>query len=108
MLYAFVLMTNHLHLVLKTPRANLSKGMQLLLSSYANWWARRHHSGGHLFQGRFRAELVEDETYLWVLTRYVHLNPVRAGIAARPELWPWSSSPGYAYRNRFDWVAYEP
>jgi REP element-mobilizing transposase RayT len=64
-LYAFVLMTNHLHLVLKTPRANLSKGMQLLLSSYANGWARRHQAGGHLFQGRFRTELVEDETYLW-------------------------------------------
>lgn len=107
-LYAFVLMTNHLHLVLKTPRANLSKGMQLLLSSYANWWARRRQAGGHLFQGRFRTELVEDETYLWVLTRYVHLNPVRAGIVARPELWPWSSYPGYAYRSRrFDWVAYE-
>ena len=58
-LYAFVLMTNHLHLVLKTPRANLSRGMQLLLSSYANWWARRHQAGGHLFQGRFRTELVE-------------------------------------------------
>ena len=58
-LYAFVLMTNHLHLVLKTPRANLSRGMQLLLSSYANWWTRRHQAGGHLFQGRFRTELVE-------------------------------------------------
>jgi REP-associated tyrosine transposase len=58
-LYAFVLMTNHLHLVLKTPRANLAKGMQLL-SSYANWWARRHRFGGHLSQGRYRTELVAD------------------------------------------------
>jgi REP element-mobilizing transposase RayT len=49
-LYAFVLMTNHLHLVLKTPRANLARGMQLLLSSYANWWIRPHRLGGHLFQ----------------------------------------------------------
>ena len=107
-LYAFVLMTNHLHLVLKTPRANLAKGMQRLLSSYANWWARRHQFGGHLFQGRYRMELVEDETYLWDLTRYVHLNPVRAGMVSRPELWPWSSYPGYAYRSRrFDWVAHE-
>ena len=76
-LYAFVLLTNHLHLVLKTPRPNLAKGMQLFLSSYANGWARRHRHCGHLFQGRYRTELVEDETYLWVLTRYVHLNPVR-------------------------------
>ena len=57
-------------LVLKTPRPNLAKGMQLFLSSYANGWARRHRHCGHLFQGRYRTELVEDETYLWVLTRY--------------------------------------
>jgi putative transposase len=107
-LYAFVVMTNHLHLVLKTPRANLSRGMQLLLSSYANWWARRHQLGGHLFQGRYRTELVEDETYLWGLTRYIHLNPVRAGMVPRPEQWAWSSYPGYAFRRyRFDWVALE-
>ena len=102
-LYAFVFLTNHLHLVLKTPRPNLAKGMQLFLSSYANGWARRHRHGGHLFQGRYRTELVEDETYLWVLTRYVHLNPVRAGLAATPEAWnmvelprlfPPSRSPG--------------
>ena len=80
-LYAFVFLTNHLHLVLKTPRPNLAKGMQLFLSSYANGWARRHRHCGHLFQGRYRTELVEDETDLWVLTRYVHLNPVRAGLA---------------------------
>ena len=63
-LYAFVFLTNHLHLVLKTPRPNLAKGMQLFLSSYANGWARRHRHCGHLFQGRYRTELVEDETYL--------------------------------------------
>ena len=101
-------MTNHLHLVLKTPRANLAKGMQLLPSSYANWWTRRHRLGGHLFQGRYRTELVEDETYLWILTRYIHLNPVRAGMVLRPEQWAWSSYPGYAFRRcRFDWVAHE-
>ena len=60
-LYGFVFMTNHLHLVLKTPRANLAKGMQLFLSAYANGWARRHGRMGHLFQGRYRTELVEDE-----------------------------------------------
>ena len=94
--------------MLKTPRANLARGMQLLLSAYANWWTRRHRLGGHLFQGRYRTELVEDETYLWVLTRYVHLNPVRAGMVSRPEHWPWSSYPGYAYRSRrLGWVANE-
>src|SRR5208283_3853573 len=78
----------------ETPRPNLAKGMQLFLSSYANGWARRHRHCGHLFQGRYRTELVEDETYLWVLTRYVHLNPVRAGLSATPEAWIWSSCPG--------------
>ena len=92
-LYAFVFLTNHLHLVLQTPRPNLAKGMQLFLSSYANGWARRHRHCGHLFQGRYRTELVEDETYLWVLTRYVHLNPVRAGLAATPEAWIWFELP---------------
>ena len=53
-------------------------------------------------------ELVEDETYLWVLTRYVHLNPVRAGLSATPEAWIWSSCPGYfRRRDRLDWVAYD-
>ena len=102
-LYAFVFLTNHLHLVLKTPRPNLAKGMQLFLSSYANGWARRHRHCGHLFQGRYRTELVEDETYLWVLTRYVHLNPgpgrpVRdAGgldMVELPRLFPPPRSPG--------------
>ncbi len=107
-LYGFVVLTNHLHLVLKTPRPNLARGMQHFLSSYANGWARRHQQSGHLFQGRYRTELVEDETYLWGLTRYIHLNPVRAGLAAAPDAWRWSSCPGYfRRRDRVDWVAYE-
>ncbi len=75
--YAFVILSNHLHVVLKTPQPNLARGMQAFLSAYANASARRHRFCGHVFQGRYRAELVEDETYLWTVTRYVHLNPVR-------------------------------
>jgi REP element-mobilizing transposase RayT len=106
--YAFVILTNHLHLVLQTPEPNLARGMQSFLSAYANAWARRHRFVGHVFQGRYRAELVEDETYLWSVTRYVHLNPVRAGLVAEPATWPWSSYPGYAHRRRrLDWVAYD-
>jgi REP element-mobilizing transposase RayT len=105
--YAFVLLNNHLHLVLKTPQPNLARGMQVFLSSYANAWARRHRFVGHVFQGRYRTELVEDETYLWSVTRYVHLNPVRAGLAAHPIDWRWSSYPGYSQRRRrLEWVAY--
>src|SRR5262249_3654131 len=106
--YAFVIMSNHLHVVLKTPEPNLARGMQTLLSSYANAWARRHRFSGHVFQGRYRTELVEDETYLWTVTRYVHLNPVRAGVAEHPADWEWSSYPGYAHRTRrLEWLAYD-
>jgi putative transposase len=106
--YAFVIMSNHFHVVLKTPEPNLARGMQTLLSSYANAWARRHRFAGHVFQGRYRTELVEDETYLWTVTRYVHLNPVRARLVDHPAAWPWSSYPGYAHRGRrLEWVAYD-
>ena len=106
--YAFVVMSNHLHVVLKTPQPNLARGMQVFLSSYANVWARRHRFSGHVFQGRYRSELIEDETYLWSVTRYVHLNPVRAGMVDHPAKWAWSSYPGYAHRrHRLDWVAHD-
>jgi REP element-mobilizing transposase RayT len=106
--YAFVIMANHLHVVLKTPEPNLARGMQTLLSSYANAWARRHRFSGHVFQGRYRTELVEDETYLWTVTRYVHLNAVRARLVDHPAAWPWSSYPGFAHRGRrLEWVAYD-
>ena len=80
-LLAFVFMENHVHLLLKTPRPNLARGMQQFLSSYAIWHGRRHRRVGHLFQGRYRAELI-------------HLNPVRAGLVERPDAWRWSSYPG--------------
>jgi putative transposase len=104
--YAFVILPNHFHVVLKTPQPNLARGMQTFLSSYANAWARRHRFCGHVLQGRYRTELVEDETYLWTVTRYVHLNPVRAGLVEHPAGWRWSSYPGYAHRGRrIEWVA---
>jgi hypothetical protein len=81
--------------------------MQGFLSAYANVWTRRHGFCAHVFQGHYRAELVEDESYLWTVTRYVHLNPVRARLVERPEAWVWSSYPGYARRSRrHDWVAH--
>src|SRR5262245_13278686 len=77
-LFAFVVLTNPLHLVLKNPLPNLSWGMQAFLSAYANTWARRHRFVGHVFQGRYRTELVEDETYLTSEER------MQAAGAARP------------------------
>ena len=99
-LLAFVFMPNHL--LLRTPQPNLSRGMQYLLSGYANWYAKRRHKPGHLFQGRFRGELIEDESYFWAVSRYVHLNPVRGKrpLAVHPREWPWSSYPGYAARRQ--------
>ena len=106
--YAFVVMSNHLHVVLKTPEPNLARGMQGFLSAYANAWSRRHRFNGHVFQGRYRTELVEDETYLWTVTRYAHLNPVRARLVEHPAAWKWSSYPGYFRdRHRLEWVAYD-
>jgi REP element-mobilizing transposase RayT len=106
--FAFAIMSNHLHVVLQTPQPNLARGMQAFLSAYANGWSRRHRFGGHVFQGRYRTELVEDETYLWSVTRYVHLNPVRGGLVEHPAAWAWSSYPGYAHRRRrLEWVAYD-
>lgn len=90
-LTAWVLMTNHYHLVIQTPEANLSRGMHWLNGTYAGWFNRRHKRSGHLFQGRFHAFLVERETYLRELLRYVVLNPVRAKMVARPEDYRWSS-----------------
>ncbi|NQT35861.1 MAG: transposase [Planctomycetes bacterium] len=109
-LFGFVLMPNHFHLFLRTPRPNLSRGMQRLLSGYANAYAKRHRRPGHLFQSRFKGELIEDESYFWSVSRYVHLNPVRGKrpLVSHPRDWPWSSYPGYANRRkRLSWVAYD-
>ena len=84
-------MDNHFHLFLRTPNADLSAGMHDLNSGYASWFNRRHRRVGSLFQGRFKAILVEDESYAWTLSRYIHLNPVRAGMVKRPEQHAWSS-----------------
>ena len=90
-IHAFVLMTNHYHLLLETPETTLSAGMRELNGIYTQAFNRRHGRVGHLFQGRFKGILVEKESHLLELTRYVVLNPVRAGIARHPADWQWSS-----------------
>src|SRR5437762_777408 len=76
-LHAYVLMPNHYHLLLETQEANLSRAMQWLNTSYTIWFNRRHQRAGHLLQGRFKAVVVEAETWALGLSRYLHLNPVR-------------------------------
>jgi REP element-mobilizing transposase RayT len=88
---AWVLMNNHFHLMIQTPQPNLSRGMQWLKGSYAGWFNDRHERSGHLFQGRFKAFLIEKESYFAEVLRYVVLNPVRAGIVQQPEAYRWSS-----------------
>jgi putative transposase len=89
--HAYCLMTNHYHLVIETPDGNLSKGMRQLNGVYTQASNRRHQRIGHLFQGRYKAILVDADVYLQELTRYVVLNPVRAGMVNNPGAWYWSS-----------------
>jgi REP element-mobilizing transposase RayT len=89
--HAYCLMTNHYHLLVETPDANLSQGMRQINGVYTQRVNRTHGRVGHLFQGRFKAILVERDSYLLELARYVVLNPVRAGMVTAPGDWPWSS-----------------
>src|ERR1700694_5243331 len=84
-------MSNHFHLVTELTSETLSRGMQWLNGSYSQAFNRRHERVGHVFQGRFKAFLIEKEAYFLEVLRYVVLNPVRAGIVARPEEYLWSS-----------------
>jgi len=90
-LLSFCLMTNHLHLAIRTGNEPLSRVMGCLHSSYAEWFNRRYDRVGHLFQGRYKAFLVQEDRYLLALVRYIHSNPVRAGLAAIAADYPWSS-----------------
>ena len=88
---AWVLMTNHFHLVVETREANLSRGMHWLNSAYAGWYNHARKRSGHLYEGRFKSFLVEKEAYRAEVMRYVVLNPVRAKMVKRPEEYLWSS-----------------
>lgn len=87
----YCLMTNHYHLLLRTPKPNISEGMRHLNAGYARWFNRRHGYEGHLFQRRFHSVLVESDWHLLEAGRYVVLNPVRAGLVGHPRDWEWSS-----------------
>jgi putative transposase len=104
-IHAFCLMKNHYHFEIETPRGNLSRAMHWLKTAYAAYFNSRHKRNGHLFQGRFLAALVEKEAHLMALTRYIHLNPVRAGIVERPEEYFWSSYREYIRSGqRWEWL----
>ncbi len=89
--HAYCLMSNHYHLVITTNKANLSHAIKQVDSPYAQWWNDRHSRSGHVFQGRFGAQVIQDEQYLLTACRYIVLNPIRAGLVTSPEQWRWSS-----------------
>ncbi|MBU0621769.1 MAG: transposase [Gammaproteobacteria bacterium] len=89
--HAFCLMGNHYHLLLETPDGNLAKGMRHLNGVYTQRFNRKHKRVGHVFQGRYKAIIVQKQTYLLELARYIVLNPVRARMVRSAKDWPWSS-----------------
>lgn len=117
-LYAYVVMTNHFHLLVETPRANLTRFMQQLNTSYTMYYNRKRNRVGHVFSGRYKAKLVSGDEYLLALTRYLHLNPVKIASCgslpleekvARLREYEWSSYLAYAgLRQRLKWVDYAP
>lgn len=89
--HSYCLMTNHYHILIETPLSNLSKGMRYLNGVYTQKFNRVHHRVGHVLQGRYKSILVEKDSYLLELSRYIVLNPVRAGMVQKADEWPWSS-----------------
>jgi putative transposase len=102
--HCYTLMSNHFHIILRTPGANLSRFMQRFNTAYITYYNLRHHRSGHLYQGRFKSVLIEADEYLLELSRYIHLNPVRlkryqsSSVRKRAEIlksYEWSSLGGY-------------
>lgn len=116
-LHAYVLMSNHFHLIIETPKPNLSEFMRQFNISYTGYYNRRHRRIGHLYQGRFKAIVVDKDSYLLELSRYVHLNPVRIKTKSQRSLterirqishYQWSSLPGYLDgKSKVSWMTYE-
>ncbi len=94
-LYAYCLMTNHVHLLLERQASAVGRIMHRVLTGYAQYYNRRHRRVGHLLQGRHKAILCRSERYLAELVRYIHLNPVRANMVTRPEDYEYSSHRAY-------------
>jgi REP element-mobilizing transposase RayT len=102
--HAFCLMTNHIHLALQVSDIPLSRGMQNLTFRYTRWINRREKRTGHLFQGRYKAVLVDGDSYLLELIRYIHLNPVRAGMVKFPEEYLWSGHRAFLGEEFLPWL----
>ena len=108
--HAYCLMNNHYHLLIETPEGNLSRGMRQLNGVYTQRFNKKHQRIGHLFQGRYKAILIDKESHLLEVARYIVLNPVRAGMVDKPHEWRWSSFRATAFHKRplpyltVDWI----
>jgi len=100
LLYAYVLMPNHLHLLLETPSGNIADFMKSLNTCYTMRFNRKNGRVGHVFQGRYKSFIVDKDNYLLELSRYIHLNPVRAGIVKDPKDYRWSSYGDYIGKSK--------
>jgi putative transposase len=100
LLHCYVLMTNHYHLLIETPQGNMSQVIHYVNASYTNYLNKKRQRNGHLFQGRYKAILIDHTGYLLELSRYVHLNPVRAHLVERPEEYSYSSYQSYISGKR--------
>jgi REP element-mobilizing transposase RayT len=100
-------MTTHVHLAIQVGEIGLPRIIQNLAFRYTRWGNWRQSRTGHLFQGRYKAVLVDADTYLLELTRYIHLNPVRSGIVRIPEDYPWSGHRAYLGLETIPWLTTE-
>jgi putative transposase len=104
-IHAYCLMSNHYHLLMETPEGNLSQIMRHINGAYTTYFNIKRKRAGHLFQGRFKAILVEADEYAVELSRYIHLNPVRVGMAEKPGEYPWSSFQSFIGQSKVpDWL----
>jgi putative transposase len=99
-LYAYVLMSNHFHLLLEVDRFPTARILQSLLTGYVRRFNKTHHRRGHLFEGRYKAIVCDRDSYLLELVRYIHLNPVRAAMVKRPSEWQWSGHGEYLGKEK--------
>ncbi len=102
---AYCLMPNHYHMLIQTPDANIARGMRHLNGVYTQRYNRRHRYDGQLFRGRYKSILIDSDNYLLQAVRYIHQNPLRAGIVKRLDAYPWSSHKGYlSVSRKWDWL----
>jgi REP element-mobilizing transposase RayT len=107
-IHGYVLMGNHYHLLIETPKGNIARAMHYLNTTYTGYFNRKYKRAGHLFQGRYKGLLIEKERYLLSVSRYIHLNPVRAKVVGRPEAYKWSSYPEYIGRvKKKEWLTHD-